>query len=249
MGIGTYGGMDEQQQTIFDKARFALLSIPGYAKYYQDKIERLRAQALVDDKKTDDEISQMRADKTMVEFYDYENFRKKAFTVLGLLPSCETVAVLGHFLDDPEGLDGKQLSGDARFDSDFQGFPANAEASAIALSQLGIKNSPLAAAREKGDHNFLRKGEVDAWKAWWNEVKDGKRTYRFIGSSTEYGPDDPVAGNNSQKSGSDRKRDVVRPSPVTSSTKPLSIAGILAACCLCVAAVWYFLRSAGRKRP
>ena len=95
----------------------------------------------------------------MVEFHDYESFREKAFLALGLLPSWETVAVLGHFLNDPEGLDGKRLSGGSRFGSDYQGFPANAEASALALSKLGIANAPFQAA---GGRDYPRKGEVDA---------------------------------------------------------------------------------------
>jgi len=251
MGIGTDGGMDEQQRIIFDKAKFALLSIPGHAKYYQGRIERLRAQALVDAKRSDAEIMQMRTDHTMVEFGNYESFRENAFQVLGLLPSGETVAVLSHFLDDPEGMDGKRLSGDKRWGSDLMPFPTNGEASVIALSKLGIEGAPIQAAgnRDFSDWGRVPEGDIDAWKRWWNEIKDGKRTFRFIGSSVEYGPDGPVAEKKSPKSGSDRKRDAVRSPQVTNSLKPLSIAGILAACCLCVAAVWYYLRSRRMKGP
>ncbi len=241
------GNMGSERSDIFTRAQSTLLSIPGHAKYYQDKIEWLRAQALVDVKKSDDEIRQMRADKTMVEFHDYESFREKAFLALGLLPSWETVSVLGHFLNDPEGLDGKRLSGGPRFGSDYQGFPANAEASVLALSKLGIKNSPFQAAGNKEDYNFVRKGEIDAWKTWWSEVKDGKRTFRFIGSNVEYGPEGPVSRKKPLQSRSDRKSDAVRPPQEESLTKPLSVAGIIAAGCFCVAAVWYYLRSARMK--
>ena len=243
------GNMGSERIDIFTRAQSTLLGIPGHAKYYQDKIEQLRAQALVDAKRSDAEIMRMRADHTMVELGDYERFRKNAFPVLGLLPSSETVAVLSHFLDDPEGMDGKRLSGETRFGSDWVPFVPNAQAAAIALGKLGIENPPSQAARDSDFYSEVGKGDIDAWKRWWSNVKDGKRTFRFIGSKVEYGPDGPVAGNKSQKSGSDHTRDAVCSPQVRNSLKPLSIAGILAACCLCVAAVWYYLRSRRMKSP
>jgi len=240
------GNMGDERSDIFNRAQSTLLAIPGHARFYQDTIERLRAQALEDNKKSDDEIMRMRADHTMVEFHDYESFREKAFVVLALLPSSESVAVLSHFLDDPEGMAKRHFSDDD-FHGDFIPFPPNARASATALSKLGIENPPAQATENHEFRDLVTVEEIDAWKTWWNEVKDGKRTFRFIGSSVEYGPDGPVAGNKSQKSGTDRKEDAVRSPQVTNSLKPLSIAGILAACCLCVAAVWYYLRSFGTK--
>jgi hypothetical protein len=57
---------------------------------------------------------------------------------------------------------------------------------------LGIANPPTDGAIPDRQGYFYDLDKVDAWKAWWNEVKAGKRTYRFIGSSVEYGPDGPI---------------------------------------------------------
>jgi len=55
------------------------------------------------------------------------------------------------------------------------------------LDHIGIDKPPVV-------HSPTSPWEsVDAWKDWWNEVKAGKRTYRFKGSPIEYGPDGPVA--------------------------------------------------------
>jgi hypothetical protein len=160
VSIGTVGGMDEQQTVIFNKAKSALLAIPGHAKFIQNKIESTRAQLLVDIKKSDKEIYQMRLDKTMVEYRDYEDSRRLAFPVLGLLPDGESVAVLGHFLDDPEGADGKNISGETRFGSDYAQFVPNAQAAAIALGKIGIENPPSQAARDRGFYDEVGKGEI-----------------------------------------------------------------------------------------
>jgi hypothetical protein len=192
VSIGTMG-MDEQQKVIFNKAQSALLAIPCHAKFFQNKIETMRAQFLVDIKKSDEEIYQMRLDKTMVNYGDYEHYRQFAFEVLALLPSSESVAVLGHFLNDPEERDGKDLLGNRHIASDWVPFPINCGAAYIAISNLGIANPPTDGDLPERNGRFYEIRKVDAWKNWWNEVKDGKRTYRFIGSDIEYGPDGPIS--------------------------------------------------------
>ncbi len=79
-----------------------LLSIPDHASYYQDKLESMRAEALENAKIPYNDLQRLRDVKTVVLIGDYEDFREKAFGVLGLLPSPQAVAVLGHFVNDPE---------------------------------------------------------------------------------------------------------------------------------------------------
>jgi len=242
------GNMGGERSDIFNRAQSTLLAIPGHARFYQDKIERIRSQALVDNKKGDDEIMRMRMDHTMVEFDDYESFREKAFVVLSLLPSSETVAVLGHFLNDPEGLDGRDLTGERLSISDSMPFPANARASVIALCRLGIENSPFQAVGSRDFYGeVVNKEELGAWRGWWNDVKDGRRTYRFIGSGVEYGPEGPVSAKKGHQSKTDRQGNSVLSPQEDHSRTAMIIVGVLAACSLCVAAVWYFLRSARMK--
>lgn len=200
LGVGLQGGMDAEQQQIFDKAQSTLLSIPGHAKYYQNKIESLRAQMLASLNKHDEVVG---------HWATYDDFRKKAFGVLGLLPSSESVAVLGHFLNDPESRDGRYVTGELIPRSDYQHYPPNCGAAYIAIANLGIENPPGGAKPDRRMHDYDL-DQVDAWKDWWNEIKEGRRTYRFIGSSIEYGPDGPASKEVIQRVERDRKRDMER---------------------------------------
>jgi hypothetical protein len=51
---------------------------------------------------------------------------------------------------------------------------------------------------------------VDVWKQWWNEIKSGKRTYRFKGSPIEYGADGPATPEQIEKARVTRERDEKR---------------------------------------
>jgi hypothetical protein len=241
-----FTGVPERSE-VANKLKMTLLSIPGHAKFYQDKIERLRAQALVDAKRSDAEIMRMRADHTMVEFGDYERFREDAFTVLALLPSSETVEVLSHFLDDPEGMKKRHLSDDERSGGDYRPFPTNARASAIALSKLGIENAPVQMAGNRDFYDFAPTEELDAWKAWWSNVKEGKRTYRFIGSNVEYGPDGPVSTVKQRRQEMPGSSIGESTSNSTRSTTVPWILAILATCVACVVAAWCIIRMRSRR--
>lgn len=256
---GTYRSVEIA--AIRAEATDLLLSIPGHAKYYQDKIESMRTEVLANAKKSDDEIFEMQLkDQEVVYAGTYERYGAMiAFPTLGLMPSAEAVAVLGHFLDDPEGRNGKTLLENNRSNpgDDFGPRPINSERAATAIRNLGIEHPPFKApvGRERED---LREGEVDAWKNWWDDVKEGRRTYRFIDSPIEYGPDGPASIEVIQRAQRNMKRDEERAaghrkspsvsepaSVITQIRKPSSIAAILAACALVAGVVWYFLR--GRK--
>ena len=241
----------------------ALLSIPGHAKYYQDKIEFLRVEVLANARKSDDEIGKMQDEgKNVVHESDYETFGSMiAFPTLSLLPSAESVAVLGSFLNDPVGRDGKTLLGGQRDrpGNDFPPHPCNAEMATAAIRNLGIDHPPFPVPKGRAGESMSDR-EVDAWKGWWDEVKSGRRTYRFIGSSIQYGPDGPASAEIIQRVERDRKRDDERAAGRTKSSsgpesapqatgirEPLAVAGLVAACALVGAAAWYFLR--GRKAP
>ncbi len=260
MSIGSHGGMDADQKVVYGKAQTALLSVPGHAKYYQDKIEAMRAEVLVNFKKSEAEISKMQVEGLEV-FNDshYESFCVNAFRVLAHLPSPESVAVLGFYLNDPVGRDGKTLLGGPRKmpGDDFGPRPINSEGAAIAIRKLGIEHPPFPPYEDQGMW-YVRDGEVDAWKNWWNDVKEGRRTYRFKGSSIEYGADGPASREVIERAAMDRKRDEERrtgkrhtnlgsepDAPTRTTSKPSGLAGIIAACALISGAIWYFLR--GRK--
>ena len=256
---GTYRSVEIA--SIRAEATDLLVSIPGHAKYYQDKIESMRTEVLANAKKSDDEIFEMQLkDQEVVNAGTYERYGAMiAFPTLGLMPSAEAVAVLGHFLNDPEGRNGKTLLGHNRSNpgDDFGPHPINSEGATNAIRNLGIEHPPFKAPVGR-EREGLQDGEVEAWKNWWNDVKEGRRTYRFIGSPIEYGPDGPATKEVIQRSQRNMKRDEERAvgrrkttsgvdskSLIAQVSKPTSIAGILAACALVAGAVWYFLR--GRK--
>lgn len=209
IGIGRYGynSMDDEQRAIFGKAQSALLSIPGHAQYYQNKIEDSRKQVKANENLSPEEKERLRrAGKPAVGLGDYWDVRDAAFQVLAQLPSPETVAVLGHFLEDPEGRNGKDLLGNPLVwhDDVAPAYP-NCWLACISITNLGIEHAPIGDV-SKLNSVVMDPAQVDAWKGWWQEVKSGKRTYRFKGSAIEYGADDPATKEQLEKTTKDRKQ-------------------------------------------
>jgi hypothetical protein len=248
------------RQENFEKAQSTLLAIPGHAKYYQDKIEALREEVLANSKKTEQELAKIQEEgKEYAGEWTYETYCENAFRTLARLPSPECVAVLGFYLNDPVGGDGRTLLGGKRRNpgDDASPRPTNSEGAAMAIRKLGIEHPPFPPYDDRNEW-YVKVGEVDAWKTWWDEVKQGKRTYRFIGSNIEYGPDGPAGKEAIERARQSTKRDEERAAgrrkatPAddsvgqnTSSKSTFYIAAILAVCALVALAAWCLLR--GRK--
>jgi len=143
---------------------------------------------------------------------EYEKVRKTGFPILGLEPRNQPVPVLGYFLNDPEGRDGKNILGESITSSDEVPFPFNAAAAAIAIRRLGIEHPPFRE-RPGADTYEYSLEEIDAWRDWWNEVKAGKRTYRYIGSSIEFGPYGPASKEQLQRVERNRQREAASNGP------------------------------------
>ncbi len=47
LGLASNGEMDNEQKMIFDRAQSTILSIPGHAKYYQEKVEKMREDLVI----------------------------------------------------------------------------------------------------------------------------------------------------------------------------------------------------------
>lgn len=240
-----YGSMDDEQRAIFDKAQSALLAIPGHATYYQDQIEKNRELAKKNESLPEEEKTRLRREGKWVGAADYDTIRNDAFIVLGFLPSPQAVAVLGNFLEDPEGRDGINMLGYPMESSDASVTPCNAGCATQAIRKLGIEKPPF---REPhaNPHNGIFDGEIDAWKDWWNEVKAGRRTYRFTGSSVEYGPDGPIRSERVEKG---RKRTGERENSGSSagdssvSSTARMVALILGGVAVIASLVWYFRKA------
>ncbi len=175
----------DRTDDIRQEATQLLIAIPGHAKKYQ--------------------IALNSAEKKLKENKDYFDEYMKAqdrLTVLAYMPSAESVAVLGELVNDPVGRDGKSILGGPLKDSDSW-FPVNASIAAQCLANIGIANGP-----KTSTEIFQTDWEsVDKWKDWWDEIKKGQRTYRFVGSSIEYGPDGPVPAKELQRRERERQRE------------------------------------------
>lgn len=181
-----------EQREVYFRAREIALAIPGHARYYEEQIEKKRAEVLANSKKDWRELNAIQdAGGTYETEAGYINYSETAFRILGHLPSAETVAVLGRYLNDPEGRDGKTLLGFPTDRDDCEVTP-NAAQAAAAIRKLGIEHPPFRDEKTLESYGAATE-EIDAWRDWWNEVKAGKRSYRFAGDPTEYGPEGPVS--------------------------------------------------------
>lgn len=243
-GVVAPAPIDEYEWALYRATQNSLLSIPGHALYYKNKIEELRS------KVKSGQYDEEGRGNYIREYRDLQG----AIHIIGHLPSAESVAVLGHFINDPEGRDGKTIIGTIHKEDD--GFEVNCLNAMDELNRVGIANPPVDLKRPVTTDNMFE--YVDKWKDWWEEIKSGKRTYRFIGSNIEYGPDGPASSEVIQRTQRNMKRDEERAaghkkatpvadptSVITQIGKPFSLAGILAACALVAGAVWYFLK--GRR--
>ena len=243
-GVVAPAPIDEYEWTLYRETQNSLLSIPGHALYYKNKIESLRSKIKSGKYDEDERGNYIR------EYRDHQG----AIHIFGQLPSAESIAALGHFINDSEGRDGKTIIGTTHKGDD--GFEVNCLNAMVELNRVGIANPPVDLKRPVTTDNMFE--YVDKWKDWWEEIRSGKRTYRFIGSPIEYGPDGPASSELIQRAQRNMKRDeersaghkkataITEPASLISQiSKPSTIAGILAACALVAAAGWYFLR--GRK--
>ncbi len=247
-----------------------LLATPGHAKSFQDKIESLRVEVLATGNISDEELTRLQDEgREIPHVTDYERYcSMTAFPTLQHLPSAETVAVLGHYLNDPVGRNGKNLLGHPMRipGDDLSSRPCNARMATESIRHLGIAHPPYPFAEERPGE-FLPEKEIDAWKDWWNEVKTGKRTYQFKGSPIEYGADGPATKEQIERismhqrmegdrdarhrtaGGSADAAEGVPPGVAPAPSMPLTIVLNLAGLAVLTTAVWYFAKARSRQEP
>lgn len=234
-------GRSPEVLVIYRRIQDELLAIPGHAKYFADEIKREQKEVAKDAPHPGDRIS-------------YNRNRSNYFRTLTHLPSPETIAVLGEFLSDDIDTPRLKISPD----SDWGENPrANSFSATYALSLIGLRDPP--ASKEFYD------AEPDAHlaksRAWWEEVKAGRKTVSFLGQKVEhrFKPDgtwETIAMQNPPDDGKGPSIQVVNPeassSPHQRSERPEPARGInqwwLAGMgTFLVAALGLWLRSRGRR--
>jgi hypothetical protein len=235
---------DTIRYQLYKELQEVLISIPGHAENYRDKI--LHAQ---------ENLEQVWADSTErgVAFSLVARERMNGFRTLTQMPSVETINVLGEFLFNtwvpPENAS-------QRIEERLQPL---SERAATTLMKLPIANKPAgltsAIASDTLEINLA------VWQRWYEQVKSGTLTFSFVGDPTEYDLNGPAPKEKLQRIAHDQQRDEGRLAGHTKAAagtelavatsqigKPFHFAGILAACSIIAIAVWYFLRSYGLKK-
>lgn len=144
---------------IYFKIQDAILSIPGHAQHFADWLETERIKSL---------------DPSYIGQYGRVRYMY-LHDILMNLPSPETVQVLGHYLGDDRDTT-PQYSG-----QDGRPYPANLFIATRALMDIGINDSPVPIQVKPWEQRAL-----DLQRAWWEEVKSGKRSFSFYGQNVEF---------------------------------------------------------------
>jgi hypothetical protein len=155
----------ETHMRFSNEAVSKLTAIPGHAEHFGNKISVPYAaikQAYAEGKDTGE-----------IGWSGYMRDSMDAFITLSMLPSPETVRVLGDMLSDDWKWPGYEK------DKLFGTMDTRALSS---LSKLPIANPPTRKLHTDADmREFL-----DDWKDWHAEIKSGQRSFSFKGQSVEY---------------------------------------------------------------
>jgi len=187
------------QQDHYLRAQSTLLSIPGHAEYFGKKL-------------TDAHQRYKNNPRDPVEnaISKYSNELFYSTSPLRNLPSPETVRVLGEMLAD-EWVDEKNPNWDRP--------PSLALVGAGGLSNLPIQNKPYPF--RVGKSRVISGSQIEEslphWQKWYQQVKEGRRTFSFEGDPNEY----DLNGITREAKNPDIPRAAKRPS-ITNSASPES---------------------------
>jgi hypothetical protein len=190
LGLGlryySYGAvfppLEDQMGKVRDELKQALLAIPGNADFFANRLRE--AEARLDEAKTNSERGALRSQLTSEQ--------ADVFKTLGLLPSAESVRVVGEYLFDEEGMVPKEDPNDSRQRGSRQydrGYSPNSAYALQAIAKLPLVSPPVPTRK----NNFaIYDEDIEAWRLWYEQVKAGKRTFRFEGDPQEYNLAGPV---------------------------------------------------------
>jgi hypothetical protein len=146
-----------------------MTAIPGHARFFADELERQRALA----------AGRPRRNQT-----EYDRWRVHHLCeILRYLPSPETVQILGEYLNDERDVVPPRTPA-----QDWVDVPENALLACYTLSNLGLREAPFPRMTIYAPANLLPEhAEVlPRTRAWFEEVKAGKRALSFLGQKIEY---------------------------------------------------------------
>lgn len=217
--LGLYRKCPQKDQ-IVNELRVRIYSTSGYADHFAKQVTEsydIVKQGYAEGKSAGE----------IIQWYAYNQNSTKAFQVLALLPSAETVRVLGKMLED----DWKYPEYDNPALRESYGEALDCRAMSY-LMQLPIANPPTA--------NLLgaseRSENVHLWKQWYAEIESGRRTFRFIGDDTQYDLRGPIrrgGGMDTNRTGKRTKistpgeKQIPEASPMSNQFLPYLIGGLV----------------------
>ncbi|MCU0781756.1 MAG: hypothetical protein MUF04_11730, partial [Akkermansiaceae bacterium] len=183
----------DEYRELFEEARKTLSSIPGVHEYYRARIVDAR-----------DEWEEAPERLRNTIFYDAVQPSWVGFSVLKHLPSAETVRALGSLLDDERGRyipdPARPLHWEDEMAANFIG-KSNCELAVTSLAALPLVAKPVGAPSAKAFD------DVPAWRQWYREIAEGRRTFRFEGDPTEYDLDGPASADKLERTRALRERE------------------------------------------
>ena len=153
--------LDQNAKDLNLKLQRELINFPNHAKYFAEKIEKLR----IPGREGYSGCSDPR--KRMWIFQDS----------LSHLPSPETIKILGNFLYDTRDT---PTAREVRLATDYDLIPTNDCLAADALGSIGLNKAPL------DKKKYSERQDVEIWKLWYEPVKAGTRKFSFVGQDVEY---------------------------------------------------------------
>lgn len=226
LGVAKKGKLTSEESEVYHRIQDILISTPGHAEYQKQIIEN----AL----KT---LSSLPDHQKRSFLCGYRRTQAKVFQTLELLPSPETVRVLGDFLSDERGgLDYKE--GDPiPTEDDFMCYQVqNCIPAATALRSL--IDDPLSNRKPRSD-------QYHDWRLWYNQIKAGTRPIRFKGDPKEYHLENSARAEDAPLTTRPSKRPPPQSSEATgiNSPTPSPTPWIIAAIASFSATIgWYFLK-------
>lgn len=171
-------GHDPQAEKVYLGIQKALLTIPGHAEYYGNKINEV-------EREFREEAEAQKKEGTFVrERSDQPNEQLYAFQTLRELPSPETLRVLGELLLNEQRLIKEVKDDESNLEAFLMQNPP-CKGAMEALAKL-VEEPPVT-----GDKSMFL-GDLKAWQQWYRQVKEGRRTVRFKGDPKEYSLQGPV---------------------------------------------------------
>lgn len=163
--LGSWYGVrtpTEEQMKVYRIAASKLMEVPGHAEYFGKRIRERY-----------EKIKSMNVDG--YDFFVGQTYQD--FQTLSLLPSVESVKVLGSMLEE-----------DWNWPSDQNADSGSGARSTLGMIALGaLSRLPIANPPSKPEyHSTWIRENLGTWSQWYREVERGRRTFRFIGDPVDY---------------------------------------------------------------